>query len=164
MKLLLALLAVLTIAGCDDESVQNKVANVLEHGIVAGSVSCSGEFLNNSYSSIPCAQAGSSTAGYTYNVRKLQDGACFISAYAYQQHNDLIPRSDAAASGCKVYEASELRMYVQDGNLIVHPWGTIQTHTSGSCQNPTYTSSPMPDTVIDLVTQCQGYGFDTFDL
>lgn len=97
----LILMAAALAAGCDDPAVEAKVADILEHGIVAAEVTCSCNYGQNNANSV------------AYRAQKLIDGSCFVSrstaTAAY-----LLARSDNGAEACRVGDYS-----ASGGDLVV---------------------------------------------
>ncbi len=111
VKSLLALLAILMIAGCDDEIVQDKIADVLEHGSVVAQIECT---YTTSNPFAPLSQSGGMGTYLRYKATKMIDGSCFVQAHlgappplsfrppsATSLYAEVLERSDARSATCE---------------------------------------------------------------
>lgn len=140
------ILALILTSGCDDPEISAKALSVLENGVVAAEVECSGSYCLSGptqicvqYSGINCIQYGPGPCNSTtfhYKAQRLQDGACFVT----QPTLELIGRFRTEAAGCEA---------THNGSSFVIGGGNL-----------TITSSQSEVTVIDLGLECVGHNIE----
>lgn len=162
------------VADCSSPEVHTKVVSILENGLVAGEVNCTGTVtryrVQCSGFAVPVTATGidssdpPETSILKYKAQKLQDGTCFVSwsgsGAGYNSDIGFIPRSNSYASSCEIDLARDVHVLASDGKVTVHS-SQVSYKIQGS-PNPGCEPYATPDTVFDMSTQCTGFNFEVF--
>lgn len=160
------------VADCTSSEVHDKAVSIMENGLVAGEVNCTGTITRYAVQcsgfAVPVTATGidpsdpPATGILKYKAQKLQDGTCFInwSAVGYGSNIGFIARSNANASACEIPITSDVHASASEGKVTVHS-SQVSYHVQGS-PAPGCEPYSTPDTVFDMATQCTGFNFEVF--
>ncbi len=131
------ILLIAALAACDDPEVTDKVASVLEHGLVAAQFQCTG---SATQTVSPFDHIGISL----FRVQKLIDGSCFVSNSPWGGYPYLLARSDPGAETCR-FESSPTAFAEVEGGVASFT-----------------TSTPPVIYEADIETECTGFNLEAF--